>query len=80
MACNLFFQTFRSRDNDFRTFINFKMFWGIYLVPVENQSLAAPDREIIVMKSIIYVSETANHPIPPKKTQNPNPEKLLHGP
>lgn len=58
----------------------------MYLVPVESQSLAVLEREIIVLKSIIYVSETVNqhsqHPTPPPKPTNnnqpnkkPNPQK-----
>ena len=42
----------------------------MYLVPVENQSLAALEREIIIMKSIIYVSETANQPPQQKQQKN----------
>lgn len=58
----------------------------MYLVPVESQRLAVLEREIIVMKSIIYVSETVNqhsqHPPPPpnpqtttNQTKNQTPKK-----
>lgn len=32
----------------------------MHLVPVERQRLAALGREIIIMKCVLYVSETAN--------------------
>jgi len=52
----------------------------MYLGPVESQSLAALEREIVIMKSIIYVSKTANQHTqhtPPKKPKTKTAKRKM---